>query len=299
MKNWGIVILLLIVITGFKLHFEQEALGNEKVIFADCEKNELVQICDGKGIPIAYYRDVYQYPCVDSVCERMQVRIYWDIWGHFLRLALPESQELTKIGHKPFTERDYSKLHKLLINPKSNVQYYDLHNLTEQESEHAYYSLDGMTGATVTEVKYETVKGAVKTCYALWHIIYNDTTINQIKTASFKALKLDNQQDNERSDVDLAKMAEMIGSGFVATDSFIEKSTETESNDANYWACVLELARNTDDNKRLLKKCLTDKQPGKNSLINYALFNFLQEQGIRNKGFKKFDVSYKKPITID
>ena len=294
--KWGVFAAIAVLIYGFKLHFDQTPTGTETIVFTDADKNEVVQICDQAGYPVAYYLDVYQYPCIDSVCERMQVRIYWDIWGHFLRLALPPSQPLTKLGHQPFIERDYNRLHKLLNNPRSNVQYYDLAHLTEKESEQAYYSLDGITGATITEVKYETVKGAVKTCYALWHFIYNAALVDNMRTATLQAFVSDTLDVTSENLRPVNEMAQMIKEGVVATGSYLTEKIAVKNNMPSYWACVMELARNTDKLEKTATKALSSKVPVDKCFVNYTLYNYMQQVKIKGKGYKKFEISYVTPV---
>ncbi len=88
------------------------------------------QVKNANGLPLYYFMDIDQYPCDDKVCERMELRMYWDLWGNFIKLAMGDGHQLTKIGHKPFTDKDYERLHALLINTKCNLQYYKLDDLT-------------------------------------------------------------------------------------------------------------------------------------------------------------------------
>ncbi len=142
----------------------------------DSSSYVLSQVLDSTGKIQCFYRDIDQFPCEDSVCERMQVRIYWDTQGKYLKLVTEEGTGLTKLNHKPFSTRDYKKLDELLSNPKSYLRYYKLENLTNKAAEKHYYSTDAISGSTVTEVTYETVRGAVKTCFVLWKIANGETS---------------------------------------------------------------------------------------------------------------------------
>lgn len=183
-KIIGIVVriaglLLLIISMGFTFTRESGS-GNDKIIEigvkTDSSSYVLSQVLDSAGQTKYFYRDIDQFPCEDSVCERMQVRIYWDTQGKYMKLSTEEGSGLTKLNHKPFSTRDYKKLDELLGNPKSYLRYYKLDNLTNKAAEKKYYSTDAISGSTVTQVSYETVRGAVKTCFVLWEIATGETS---------------------------------------------------------------------------------------------------------------------------
>ena len=171
-------LLLLLCCMGFTFARKYEP-GNEKIVDLEVKTDSssyvLSQALDSVGQTRYFYRDIDQFPCDDSVCERMHVRLYWDSQGKYLKLSTEEGTGLTKLNHKPFTARDYQKLNELLGNPKSYLRYYKLENLTSKAAEKHYYSVDAVSGSTVTEVSYETVRGAVKTCFVLWKIANGET----------------------------------------------------------------------------------------------------------------------------
>lgn len=154
----------------------------------DSVEYNVYQVNDTSGIPMLYYADIDQYPCVEKICYKMHVRMYWDMWGHFLKVETQKDSPLTKIGHETFNEKDYMRLHKLLNNPDSYIKFYQLDKLNVEESENRYYSLDAITGATITNVKYESVRGAVKTCYSLWKIA-NGEISKHLKVRTFDVYK--------------------------------------------------------------------------------------------------------------
>jgi hypothetical protein len=179
-------LILLLCCMGFTFIRKNE-LENYKVVNLEVKTDSssyiLSQVLDSTGQTRYFYRDIDQFPCEDSVCERMHVRLYWDTQGKYLKLSTDEGTGLTKLNHKPFTPRDYQKLNELLSNPKSYLRYYKLENLTSKAAEKHYYSVDAVSGSTVTEVSYETVRGAVKTCFVLWKIANGETPayIKQMK----------------------------------------------------------------------------------------------------------------------
>jgi hypothetical protein len=184
-------LLLLIISMGFTFTVKNES-GNDKIVDLEVKTDSssyiLSQVLDSAGQTKYFYRDIDQFPCEDSVCERMHVRLYWDTQGKYMKLTTDEGTGLTKLNHKPFSSRDYQKLNELLGNPKSYLRYYKLENLTNKAAEKHYYSVDAVSGATVTEISYETVRGAVKTCFVLWKIATGETSayikrMNMVKSS--------------------------------------------------------------------------------------------------------------------
>jgi hypothetical protein len=172
-------LLLLLCCMGFTFIVKNESERDKIVeieVKTDSSSFILSQVLDSAGQTQYFYRDIDQFPCDDSVCERMHVRLYWDTQGKYLKLTTEEGSGLTKLNHKPFSPRDYQKLNELLGNPKSYLRYYKLDNLTNKSAEKHYYSVDAVSGSTVTEVSYETVRGAVKTCFVLWKIANGETS---------------------------------------------------------------------------------------------------------------------------
>lgn len=172
-------LLLLLCCMGFTFSGKNES-GSDKIVEIEVKTDSssfiLSQVLDSTGQTRYFYRDINQFPCDDSVCERMHVRLYWDTQGKYLKLTTEEGSGLTKLNHKPFSNRDYQNLDELLGNPKSYLRYYKLDNLTNKAAEKHYYSVDAVSGSTVTEVSYETVRGAVKTCFVLWKIANGETS---------------------------------------------------------------------------------------------------------------------------
>jgi hypothetical protein len=172
-------LLLLLCCMGFTFTGNNES-DNYKIIEIEVKTDfsayVLAQVLDSAGQTRYFYRDIDQFPCDDSVCERMHVRLYWDTQGKYIKLTTESGTGLTKLNHKPFSSRDYQKLNELLGNPKSYLRYYKLDNLTNKAAEKHYYSVDAISGSTVTEVSYETVRGAVKTCFVLWKIATGETS---------------------------------------------------------------------------------------------------------------------------
>ena len=173
-------LVLLFCCLGFRQPVSMN-LNNQKIIKIEVKTDSteftLFQALDNSGQTQYFYRDIDQFPCDDSVCQRMQIRVYWDVTGYYLKFSMENGSQLTKLNHKPFSNMDYRVLDGLLKNRNSNLKYYRLDNLTGKQAEKHYYSVDAISGATITEVSYETVRGAVKTCFVLWKIANGETSV--------------------------------------------------------------------------------------------------------------------------
>jgi len=282
--------------SSFYSRKEKDNLNTHKlVIQTDSLNIEFYQVNDQDGLPLLYYRNIDQYPCDDSVCARMQVRIYWDIWGNFLKLGLDEGQELTKIGHKPFDDKDYEQLHKLLNNPKAGIQYYQLENLTDKESEVAYYSIDAVSGATIQDVRYESVRGAVKTCYTLWKIVHEET-VHQIrkKTMEYLLDSVTNRYDPQENDLqDQLRMMTALIRDHRIPEQEISKvlHARAASKPVTYILCLLELDRQSENTDNSELKKLAGLLENGSMISRTAIYNYLLQVNYRDKNVRKHQLS--------
>lgn len=287
------VIAGILIFSAFKLSFSSSLESANTEVYVDQNQNKLMLITDDNGFPRVYYQDLFQYPCIDSVCERMQLRMYWDVWGHFLMLSLPNDQPLTKIGHEPFSVKDYQKLHQLLTNKHSNVQYFEMNALTDKQSEHTYYNMDAITGATIAEVSYETVRGAVKTCYSLWHIA-NDSVLlakmvdhttnayNQLSTQEKEVLVLENE---------LFKMAGLLqGSSVVSNEILLSFFDAKAISNLGYVNTFLELARSVNNIDKTTLKLLSAQLPILPPKSAVAIYNYFLQVDFKDKNVRKYVV---------
>lgn len=280
-------ILIVVLLSGFTMNKEQADQLSECTVESDSLKLEFFQVKNSQGVPLFYYQDINQYPCDDSVCSRMVLRIYWDMWGNFLKVAMEDGQQLTKIGHEPFSDKDYERLHKLLNNPACNIQYYKLDELTEKESEKAYYSVDAVSSATIQNVTYDSVKGAVKTCYTLWKIVHGEVP-RLIKAKTAKAL------GNQSADARLREMVRAILSDGVPTINFQEEyETQPETKNTAYLLCLLEINRRTANTSKDLQDRLAGLIKNEQSASETAIYNFLLLNNFRKKEVKHYKLSYR------
>lgn len=174
---------LLILITIFCLFsFTNKPIKNKyeaikHIVKSNNEDITIYQIIDEIGIPQYYYTDIYQYPCKgEKECKIMNLRMYWDAFGNYLTFELRDEEELTKNNHKPFSIKDYKKLHKILNNSNSELKFCNYDELTSKESENQYH-LDAISGATNSDYTFDYINGAIKTTYALWQVAQGDISI--------------------------------------------------------------------------------------------------------------------------
>lgn len=127
----------------------------------------LVQVMGTGGCPQEYYMDVDSVYCADKVCEIITVRIYWDALGGYLRYELPEGGRLTKKAHTPFTPADYEKLQVILSDTGSPLKTFDPASVSAPGA--VIGDVDAVTKPTPLFYQTSVVRGAIYTCYTLWH----------------------------------------------------------------------------------------------------------------------------------
>ena len=289
--NYSILIILLALILTGSTPDTNEYQSHVITISTDSANFELGQICDQQNLPLFYYRDIDQYPCDDSVCKRMQLRIYWDLWGNFLKLSFSENQELTKINHVPFSRKDYKQLHKLLNNPDAFIQYYQLDELTSKESENTYYSIDAISGATtaISEVTYESVRGAVKTCYTLWKIVHGET-VNRIRSITIECFSSMNK-DSTDSIQQTNRLIQMIKTTEEPSERFLKSVMHNFGNRPLIGRlCLLELARKSNGINKKFYKELSPQISDDHKLIDYAIYNYLLQMNYKDKIIRNFNL---------
>ncbi|PCH73974.1 MAG: hypothetical protein COB98_10255 [Flavobacteriaceae bacterium] len=134
------------------------------------EAYTLNQAVDLQGVSQYYFIDIAAFPCKGKKeCKLTQLRMYWDVKGDFLSIEVEESTPLTKLNHKKFTDKDYVKLHGILLDDSSDFKFLTLEDLTERQAENSFYETDAVSGATISSRDFECIHGAVKTTFQLWH----------------------------------------------------------------------------------------------------------------------------------
>ncbi|MEP2237818.1 MAG: hypothetical protein ABJI22_05620 [Maribacter sp.] len=137
--------------------------------------------------PLLYYMDVESVVCGDSQCKIDIVRMYWDAFGVFKRIELPPGVDLEKAEGTSFSTEDYAKLNGILINKKSSLKDVQKYEVTGSETSEG---VDALAGETIALNLNSYVKGAVWTCYTLWHWANGEVvTIIQNKTGNLMTVK--------------------------------------------------------------------------------------------------------------
>ncbi len=97
---------------------------------------------------------------------------------------MPAGVALEKAEGKYFTHDDYEKLDNILSNKRSSLK-----NIYKEEvvGSETTEGVDGVSGATIILNTNDCVKGAVWTCYTLWHWV-NGEVYNIIRDITGKEL---------------------------------------------------------------------------------------------------------------
>jgi len=116
-----------------------------------------------------FYLTVESVICADHLCKIVPVRVFWDVYGKYVRYTLEEGDYLEKGEGEPFVEEDYAVLQSILRDensPYRDLTYYEVtHDQVIGEGQ-----VDGISGATMLLLeKKQTVIGATWSCFTLWH----------------------------------------------------------------------------------------------------------------------------------
>lgn len=166
-------------------NFENKvADGHYDTVRIDVENDSasytLFRINDEENHPLLYFRNIRMTPCVGDKCEIMNLKMYWDSNGNFFKFELAENERLTKLNHKEFSDKEYVKLHNILLDTSSDFRFLKLQDLTERQVESSFYETDALSGATIKQRDFECINGAVKTTYRLW-LLANGQVTEEIK----------------------------------------------------------------------------------------------------------------------
>ena len=113
-----------------------------------------------------FFMDVETVVCGDKQCKIDIIRVYWDKFGDYLKFDLLNGVQLEKADGLHFTKTDYTKLQNILkdaISPLKNAYKNEIVSNSSGEG------FDAISGETILLEKSAYVKGAVWTCYTLWH----------------------------------------------------------------------------------------------------------------------------------
>ncbi len=148
---------------------------------------DIYEYYDAAGLLDGYTAHVNTPVCEDSLCYKAELEFYWNITGNFAEFKLMPDRPLTKLDHVPFSKSDYGKLMDILLNQTPSFVYLKRNELVSKNTDENALEIDGISSATVTQVKEDMVEGAIYTCYTLWHIANGEIIFN-IKEHTIKKL---------------------------------------------------------------------------------------------------------------
>ncbi len=140
-----------------------------------------------------YYIDVESVSCGDNQCKIVPVRLFFNELGFYDGLQLKKGFRLEKAKGKRFKKKDYRKLDEVILNKNLGLAKVAKEKLVEKQA--GLVGVDAVSGATTPVLaENEYVKGAVWTCYTLWHWVHGGI---------FQVIR--NNTGNEKSRHDLEK----------------------------------------------------------------------------------------------
>ncbi len=270
------IILFFAVVSVNGERFNNLNQTTEHLLTEDNEEYTLFEVVDKHGAPKFFYRNIETYPCKGKVCYMMTLKVYWDANGDYLKFVIPEDQNLTKLNHKNFSQKDYIKLHNILNDKESGFKHMKMEDLTAKEAENKYHSMDAISGATIPTDKFETVNKAVKTCFKLWKIANGNTCI-EIKNIVSK-----DKSFTEKSSIDSQIKAKNI------KEIDIEQLTKEMSNLSNSeYTLALYKIKESNIKNRTIYTNISNTMKNSSGLKSLQAYNYLKQTKLKNKRFLK------------
>lgn len=143
-------------------------------------QHQVYLLKDTSGAALLYYAPIVTPVCIDGKCKPVHISLYWNLIGNYVGYALPPSIPLSKYDHESFEEKDYKRLHQLLLDDKSVLKRKKLEDLFDKNARpdkkvrYKGEEIDGVTGATRKEIKESLVAGALYSCYTVWHLAHGE-----------------------------------------------------------------------------------------------------------------------------
>ncbi len=154
-------------------------------LIADSLDIELTPLYDEDSLLDGYTAFIFTPICEEDKCYAVEIDFFWDAIGRFDHYDTIPGQPLTKLEHEPFTPEEYEKLHQILSEPASVLGNYQKEDLVQDIEEEG---VDGVSGATINEIKESVISGAVYSCYTLWHIV-NGKVVDSIQSLTYRDLR--------------------------------------------------------------------------------------------------------------
>ncbi|MBM4152762.1 MAG: hypothetical protein FJ220_04470 [Kiritimatiellaceae bacterium] len=134
---------------------------------------QLIQLFDKDKDVIGYKMQLHTDVCLERICKKIEITLYWDANGKYVKLETPPNAPLTKNDHDEFTKGDYKTLDRILKNERSRLGSYPLSSFVD-----AYMSngTDAVSGATQQRAAKEIVPGAAYSTWVIWRWVHGDVT---------------------------------------------------------------------------------------------------------------------------
>lgn len=130
-------------------------------------------MADDNNVPELFSSYIETPVCSDTLCNLMNIRIYWTLSGSYLGFDTIPGKPLTKNDHLKFNAVDFQKLHQMLCDEQSILRRRHKDDLFDKEATRVSTVVDAVTGATAMEVKEVTVDGAVYSSYTIYHLVHS------------------------------------------------------------------------------------------------------------------------------
>lgn len=151
---------------------------------ADSLDIELTPLFDEDSLLEGYTAFIFTPICEEDKCYAVEIDFFWDAIGRYDHYDTIPGSPLTKLEHEPFTPGEYEKLHQILSESSSVLANYKKEDLVQDIEEEG---VDGVSGATINEIKESVISGAVYSCYTLWHIVHG-RVVDSIQVLTYRSL---------------------------------------------------------------------------------------------------------------
>ncbi len=158
--------------------------GITSFLTADSISTSVDGLYDAAGVLDGYKARIFTPICEIDKCYEVTIEFYWDVIGRFQRFDTLTGSPLTKLDHIPFETMDYAKLAEILEDSNSPLARYEKDELVRDTR---LSEIDGVTGATIREIKQSVIEGAVYSCHTLWHIAHGSVQ-DSLNLATSRAL---------------------------------------------------------------------------------------------------------------
>jgi hypothetical protein len=150
-------------------------ISDQSILFEDTLgiTHRIRRLLSAASEPVGYVSHIETPVCSDTLCALMDIKVFWSLAGGYWGFDTIPMKPLTKNDHLKFDEKDYEKLHELLLDEQSILRRRHKDDLFEKEQKRVSQVVDAVTGATAKEVKEAVVDGAVYSSYTIYHLVHS------------------------------------------------------------------------------------------------------------------------------